>query len=30
MVPGSAMPAMPVSKAEARDIVAYLYEQGDR
>jgi len=30
MVPGSAMPAMPVSKAEARDIVAYLYQQGDR
>jgi cytochrome c2 len=29
MVPGSAMPAMPVSKAEARDIVAYLYQQGD-
>lgn len=30
MVPGSAMPAMPVSNAEARDITAYLYEQGDR
>lgn len=28
MVPGSAMPAMPVSRAEARDIAAYLYEKG--
>nr|WP_246450482.1 c-type cytochrome [Sphingomonas rhizophila] len=28
MVTGSAMPAMPVSEAEARDIAAYLYEQG--
>lgn len=28
LVPGSAMPAMPVSAAQARDIAAYLYEQG--
>jgi len=28
LVPGSAMPAMPVSEAEARDIAAFLYEQG--
>lgn len=28
LVPGSSMPAMPVSEAEARDIAAYLYEQG--
>jgi cytochrome c2 len=28
LVPGSAMPAMPVSESEARDIAAYLYEQG--
>ncbi len=28
LVPGSGMPAMPVSEAEARHIVAYLYEQG--
>ena len=28
LVPGSGMPAMPVSEAEARDIAAYLYEQG--
>ena len=28
LVPNSAMPAMPVSEAEARDIAAYLYEQG--
>ncbi len=27
LVPGSGMPAMPVSDAEARDIAAYLYEQ---
>ncbi|MFN3619023.1 c-type cytochrome [Sphingorhabdus sp.] len=26
LVPGSGMPAMPVSKREARDIAAYLYE----
>lgn len=28
LVPGSGMPAMPISEAEARDIAAYLYEQG--
>ncbi|WP_425566764.1 c-type cytochrome [Sphingomonas swuensis] len=28
LVPGSAMPAMPVSDTEARDIAAYLYDQG--
>jgi len=28
MVPQSAMPAMPVSEAEARNIAAYLYAQG--
>ena len=28
LVPDSAMPAMPVSEAEARDVAAYLYEQG--
>lgn len=28
MVPGSGMPAMPVSETEAQDIAAYLYEQG--
>lgn len=27
LVPGSAMPAMPVSEVEARDIAAYLYEK---
>lgn len=30
LVPGSGMPAMPVSESESRDIAAYLYEQGDR
>ncbi|MBA2466269.1 MAG: c-type cytochrome [Sphingomonas sp.] len=30
LVPGSGMPAMPVTETEARDIAAYLYEQGDR
>ena len=30
LVPNSAMPAMPVSEAESRDIAAYLYEQGAR
>ena len=30
LVPGSGMPAMPVTEAEARDIAAYLYEQGAR
>lgn len=30
LLPGSGMPAMPVTKSEARDIAAYLYEQGDR
>lgn len=28
LVPGSGMPAMPVSAAEARDMAAYLYEEG--
>jgi len=28
LVPGSGMPPMPVSQAEAGDIAAYLYEQG--
>ena len=28
LVPGSAMPAMPLSEAEARDVAAFLYEQG--
>ena len=28
LVPGSGMPAMPVTEAEARDVAAYLYEQG--
>lgn len=28
LVPQSGMPAMPVSEVEARDIAAYLYEQG--
>lgn len=30
LVPNSAMPAMPVTESEARDIAAYLYEQGAR
>lgn len=30
LVPGSAMPAMPVSEGEARDIAAYLYQTGSR
>lgn len=30
LLPGSGMPAMPVSETEARDIAAYLYQQGDR
>jgi mono/diheme cytochrome c family protein len=30
LVPGSGMPAMPVSETEAQDIAAYLYEQGAR
>lgn len=30
LVPESAMPAMPVSDTEARDIAAFLYQQGDR
>lgn len=30
LVPGSGMPAMPVSESESRDIAAYLYELGDR
>lgn len=29
LLPGSSMPAMPVSETEARDIAAYLYQQGD-
>ena len=28
LVPGSAMPSMPVTQSEARDIAVYLYEQG--
>jgi mono/diheme cytochrome c family protein len=28
LAPGSGMPAMPVSEAEAQDIAAYLYEHG--
>ena len=28
--PGTAMPAMPVSDAQARDIAAYLYTLDDR
>ena len=28
LVPGSAMPAMPVSDSESRDIAAFLYQQG--
>jgi len=28
MVPGTAMPAMPLSKREALDVAAYLYEMG--
>lgn len=30
LVPNSGMPAMPVSETEARDIAAYLYEQGNQ
>ena len=30
LVPGSAMPAMPLSEAEARDAAAYLYALDDR
>lgn len=30
LVPGSAMPAMPVSEGEARDIAAFLYEDRSR
>ena len=30
LVPGSSMPAMPVTEKEARDIAAFLYEQGNR
>lgn len=30
LVPGSGMPAMPVSDEEARDIAAYLYAQGSQ
>ena len=30
LIPGSAMPAMPVTADEARDIAAYLYETGGR
>jgi mono/diheme cytochrome c family protein len=30
LVPGSAMPAMPLSAAEARDVAAYLYALDDR
>lgn len=30
MVPGSGMPAMPLSEREARDVAAYLYQSEDR
>ena len=30
LVPGTAMPAMPVSEREARDIAAFLYQSGSR
>jgi mono/diheme cytochrome c family protein len=30
LVPNSGMPAMPVTDEEARDIAAYLYEQGSQ
>ena len=30
LVPGSGMPAMPVTGSEAHDIAAYLYEQGNK
>ena len=30
LVPGSAMPAMPVSEREARDIAAFLYQSESR
>jgi len=30
LVPGTGMPAMPVSETEAKNIAAYLYEQGAR
>lgn len=29
LVPGSAMPAMPLTEREARDVAAYLYEMGE-
>ncbi|MES2904271.1 MAG: c-type cytochrome [Pseudomonadota bacterium] len=29
LLPGSSMPAMPVSETEARDIAAYLYQEGE-
>lgn len=30
LVPDSGMPAMPVSETEARDIAAYLYDEGNQ
>ena len=30
LVPNSGMPAMPVSEADARDIAAYLYDEGNQ
>ena len=30
LVPGSVMPAMPVSERESRDIAAFLYQSGSR
>ncbi|MFW2830792.1 c-type cytochrome [Sphingomonas sp. ID0503] len=30
VLPGTTMPAMPLSDAEARDVAAYLYATGDR
>lgn len=29
LVPGSGMPAMPVTERQSRDIAAYLYKQGN-
>ncbi|MFN3387779.1 MAG: c-type cytochrome [Allosphingosinicella sp.] len=30
LLPGTTMPAMPLSEAESRDAAAYLYEMGER
>ena len=29
LLPGTAMPAMPLTEQESRDVAAYLYEMGD-